>query len=227
MIAGYKTYVALLGNLAENKEIISSGMRQEIKRAGLAIKHAQAGKAVAVISSGDAGSYGMAGLILELLSEKQLAQIKVEIIPGVPALASCASLLGAPLMHDFAAISLSDLLTDKRLIMQRVEAAAKADFAIVLYNPKAKKRRAPLDEAWKILMKYKSPQTPVGIVRNAYRQGQEVVITRLENLPGMEMIDMVTTIIIGNQKTYVKGKYLITPRGYEKNYSYTPRRDKL
>ena len=212
VIAGYKTYIELLGNLSKGRELISTGMTQEVERARQAIDKAKEGYRVCLVSSGDPGVYGMAGLVLELLKEDE--RIKVEIIPGVMASSAGAAILGAPLMHDFAVISLSDLLTDLGLIEQRVEAAAKADFVIALYNPKGKKRREPLQRAWEILMRCKSPKTAVGIVRNCERAGQEVKITTLKAMPSFKNIDMVTTIIVGNSQTYVKGKYLITPRGY-------------
>lgn len=214
VIVGYKTYIALLGNLTEGKEVISSGMTEEIKRAQAAIIKVKEGKRVCVISSGDSGVYGMAGLVLELLDKKEIDTLKIEVVPGVPSAAASASLLGAPLMHDFACISLSDLLTDKKLIKKRLESAAKGDFAIVLYNPKSKKRVDLLNDAWRILMKYRSPNTPAGIVRNAYRQSQQVEIVKLKNMLSSKLIDMRTTIIVGNSKTYLKGKYMITPRGY-------------
>ncbi|MBU2599620.1 precorrin-3B C(17)-methyltransferase [bacterium] len=214
VIVGYKTYVSLLKELVNNKEIISSGMTEEIKRAKKAINKALEGKRVCVISSGDAGIYGMAGLILELLSEEEIGRLEIEIIPGISAASGCAGLLGAPLMHDFAVISLSDLLTDMALIEQRIELTAQADFVIVLYNPKSKKRIEPLKSAWNILMRHRNPQTPVGIVRNAYRENQEIEITTLKEMLSSEKVDMLTTIIIGNSKTYVKGKFMITPRGY-------------
>jgi precorrin-3B C17-methyltransferase len=214
VVVGYKTYIKLLGELAEGKDVISSGMTEEVKRAKLAIKKAEEGKKVCLISSGDPGIYGMAGLVLGLLSDDNRT-VRVEIIPAISAVSACASLLGAPLMHDFAVISLSDVLTDTKLIEKRVELAARADFVIVFYNPRSKKRVAPLRSAWKILMKYKSPETPVGIVRNAYRSGEEAAITDLKNMLRSGKIDMFTTIIVGNGKTYVKGKYMITPRGYK------------
>jgi precorrin-3B C17-methyltransferase len=215
VVVGYKTYIKLLGSLIDGKEVISSDMTEEIKRAKFAIKKALDGRNVCLISSGDPGIYGMVGIVLELLSEESLKKLKIQIIPAISAASACASLLGAPLMHDFAAISLSDLLTDKRLIEKRIESAAKADFVIVFYNPKSKKRIEPLKAAWQILMRYKSPQTPVGIVRNAYRKNEEVEITELKNMLRLKIIDMFTTIIVGSSKTYVKGKYMITPRGYE------------
>lgn len=214
MIVGYKTYINLLGNLADNKEIISSGMTEEIKRAKHAIEEAKRGKKVCIISSGDSGIYGMAGLVLELLKRSDLNGLKIEIIPGIMAATASAALLGAPLMHDFAIISLSDILTGLDLIKRRIELAAKADFVIVFYNPKSTQRIAPFKKACGILLKYKSPSTPVGIVQNAFRDNQNVRVTTLGNLPSFKKINMVTTIIIGNSRTYVKDKYMITPRGY-------------
>lgn len=214
VIAGYRTYIGLLGNLVSGKEIISSGMTQEIKRAKLAIKKVEEGKRVALISSGDPGIYGMAGLVLELLDGKQKDNFKIEIIPAVTAATSCASLLGAPLMHDFTVISLSDILTDIGLIKRRVAMAALGDFVVVFYNPQSKKRTRPLKEAWEILMKHKLPDTPVGIVRNAARTGEEVTITTLKDMFSVKNIDMATTVIVGNSSTYTKGGYMITPRGY-------------
>ena len=212
VIAGYKTYIALLGNLSKGKELISTGMTHEVERARQAIDKAKEGCRVCLVSSGDPGVYGMAGLVLELLKEDE--RVEVEIIPGVMASSASAAILGAPLTHDFAVISLSDLLTDLSLIEQRVEAAAKADFVIALYNPKGKKRAKPLQRAWQILMRCKSPKTPVGIVRNCERAGQKVKITTLEAMLSFENIDMVTTIIVGNSQTFVKDKHMITPRGY-------------
>lgn len=211
---GYKTYLKLLGNLISGKEIISLGMRQEIRRARLSIQKAMAGKSVCLISSGDPGVYGMAGLVLELLSPQAASLIKIEILPGIIAATSCAALLGAPLMHDFAVISLSDLLTDRKLIKKRIKLALQGDFVIVFYNPRSKKRTAPLNDAWGILLKYRSPKTPVGIVKNAYRDGQEVTISELGKI-NLHKIDMLTTIIVGNSKTYSKQNYMITPRGYK------------
>lgn len=212
MIVGYKSYIELLGGLVLGKEVISSGMTQEIERARFAIEKVWQDKQVALISSGDSGVYGMAGLVLELLGEKD--KIKIEIIPAITAATSCAALLGAPLMNDFAVISLSDILTDLSLIKQRITQAARGDFVIVFYNPQSKKRKHPLKAAWEILMKHKLPQTPVGIVRNAARKGEEAVITTLKDMLAEKNIDMVTTIIVGNSKTYTKGNYMITPRGY-------------
>jgi precorrin-3B C17-methyltransferase len=215
VVIGYKTYVRLLGNLVRGKEVISSGMTEETERVKCAIENARRGKRVSLISSGDPGVYGMAGLALELLDKRDLNRIEIEIIPGIISANACASLLGAPLMHDFAVVSLSDLLTDLELIKRRIELAAKGDFVIVLYNPKSARRVIPFKEACDILLKYKSLHTPVGIVRNAYRDNQEVIITNLKKLISFKKVNMVTTIIVGNSKTYLKGKFMITPRGYD------------
>lgn len=215
VIVGYRTYVKLLKDWVADKEIISSGMTQERRRARQAINKSLEGKNVCVISSGDPGIYGMAGVILELLRKEEEKQISIEVIPGITAASSCASLLGAPLMNDFAVISLSDLLTNRKLIEERVALACKGDFVIVFYNPKSTKRVKPLERAWQILMRHKSPQTPVGVVRNAQREKEEVIITSLKDMLSLKQIDMGTTIIVGNSKTYVRGKYMITPRGYE------------
>jgi precorrin-3B C17-methyltransferase len=221
VIVGYKAYLKLLdtdsaGGLLAGKEIISSGMTQELTRAGRAIEKALAGNDVCLVSSGDPGIYGMAGVILELLEEKGAAEIPIEVVPGVTAASSCASLLGAPLMNDFAVISLSDLLTDAKVIEKRIRSACQGDFVIVFYNPKSKKRIRPLERAWEILLKYRSPQTPVGIVRNARRADEEVILIPLREMLTVKQIDMGATVIVGNSKTFIKGRYMITPRGYER-----------
>jgi precorrin-3B C17-methyltransferase len=215
VIVGYKAYLQLLDGLVAGKEIISSGMTKEVQRAEKAIEKVLAGIDVCLISSGDPGIYGMAGLILELLKKEEVGKIPIEIIPGVTAASSCASLLGAPLMNDFAVISLSDLLTDQKIIEKRIRTACQGDFVIVFYNPKSKKRIKPLNKAWQILMRYRSPRTPVGIVRNARRANEEVIITSLKEMLTAKRIDMGATIIIGNSKTFTKGRYMVTPRGYE------------
>lgn len=205
----------MLNGLVSGKKVISSGMTREVERAAYAIRSALAGKRVCVISSGDPGVYGMAGLIFELLDKEKASALKIRVIPGISSALSCASILGAPLMNDFAVISLSDLLTGREIIEKRVKYAAEGDFVIVFYNPRSKKRVAPLKNAWKILLKYKPPLTPVAIIKNAYRKGEEVTLTRLGETVDFDKIDMLTTIIIGNSKTYFKGKYMITPRGYK------------
>lgn len=219
-IVGYTRYVELISSLTEGKEIYSTAMTGEVARCEKAIELCAEGRTTAIVSSGDAGIYGMAGLVLEILTSKKSAyslnDIAVEVIPGVPAFVSAASILGAPLMHDFASISLSDILTPWDVIEKRVRAAAAADFVIALYNPRSSKRKEGLVKAVKEMLEVKSPSTPVGIVRNASREGEEVRITTLGQIHEFyEQIDMLTIIIIGNKSTSQKEGLLITPRGYK------------
>lgn len=213
VVIGYKTYIDLVKDLLEGKEVIDSGMRKEVERCNLTVDNALNGKKVCIISSGDAGVYGMAGIMLEVKNERN-ADVEIEIIPGITAANAAASSLGAPMMHDYAVISLSDLLTDWELIKKRIECAAMGDFVISLYNPRSKGRVHQIEEAREIMLKYKDPSTPVGIVKNAKRKGETVVITDLENMLN-NPIDMLTIVIIGNAKTYVKNGKMITPRGYK------------
>lgn len=215
VLAGYSTYIKLLGNMSAGKEIIFSGMTQEIERARRAIEKALEAKNVCIISSGDPGVYGMAGIILELLRSVDAKTIDIEIIPGIMSATACAALLGAPLMNDFAVISLSDLLTEWKEIKYRLESSLKSGFVIALYNPKSNTRTKPLSRAWDIIKRYRSLETPVGVVKNAYRNGQAVKIMFLKDASGLKDIDMTTTIIVGNSKTYIKNGYMITPRGYK------------
>lgn len=190
-------------------------MTQEVERVQIALDKAHQGSSVALISSGDPGVYGMAGLALEMLEKGQSPD--VEIIPGVTAACACAALLGAPLMHDYVTISLSDRLTDLALIMKRIKLAVEGDFVIVLYNPRAKKRTKPFAQACQILTRHKSLNTPVGIVKAAFRQSQRVSIISLGELSASAQdIDMTTTIFIGNSTTVVENGKMITPRGYKK-----------
>lgn len=215
VIVGYKTYLSLISDLIETKEIISSGMTQEIDRCNKALEFAIQGKIVAIISSGDPGIYGMTGPILEILNELNPSiRPEIEIIPGISALNLCSAKLGAPIMHDFASISLSDRLTPLELIEKRLESASRMDFVIILYNPKSKGRPDHINMARDIILKFRSPNTPVGIVKNAMRYNENVIITNLENILNYD-IDMQTTIIIGNSKTFVFDRYMVTPRGYE------------
>ena len=209
VIVGYTPYIEYLGNLMEGKEIFSTGMKGEIERCKVAIEKVRQGKTTAIISTGDAGLYGMAGPILELKEE-----IEVEIIPGVTAAFSAASELGSPIMHDFASISLSDLLTPWKVIRNRLEKAAEGDFVITIYNPRSKGRKEHLKKAVDIMLKYKSGETPVGIVKNSGRSNRSIVLTTLANIDD-ERIDMLSVLIIGNSNTYIKDDYMITPRGYD------------
>ncbi|MFC0270558.1 precorrin-3B C(17)-methyltransferase [Metabacillus herbersteinensis] len=221
MVIGYKTYVELIEGLLTNQQIISTGMTEEVGRAQEAVKQAELGKKVAVISSGDAGVYGMVGLVYEVLVEKKWSRetgVEVEIIPGISAINSCASLLGAPVMHDACTISLSDHLTPWTLIEKRIEAAAQADFVIALYNPKSGRRTRQIAEAQRILLNHRSPDTPVGLVKSAYRDRQHVVMTNLKDMLEYD-IGMLTTVMIGNSSTFMYDGLMITPRGYQRKYT--------
>lgn len=221
VVVGYKTYIKLVESIIDGKEIIDNGMMQEVERCKLAVKAAAEGKETVVISSGDSGIYGMAGLVLELVL--QLPEDERPewggVVAGISAVQASAAILGAPLMHDFAVISLSDLMTPWELIKKRAEAAASTDFVIALYNPKSHKRVNHIEEIREIVMKYRGSQTPVGIVSSASRDAEEKVISDLENFT-KEDIHMFSLVIIGNSNTYVKDGYMLTPRGYENKYGY-------
>jgi cobalt-factor III methyltransferase len=221
IIIGYNTYVDLIAGLLSDQQIVRTGMTEEVSRAQEAVRQAKLGKKVAVISSGDAGVYGMAGLVYEVLMEQGWTQaegVEVEVIPGISAVHSAGSLLGAPIMHDSCTISLSDHLTPWELIAKRVEAAAMADFVIALYNPRSGRRTRQIVETQRILLQYRSPQTPVGIVKSAYRDRQHVVVTSLADMLNHD-IGMLTTIIIGNSATKLYDGLMITPRGYQRKYT--------
>lgn len=192
-------------------------MTEEISRCKKALELAGNGETVVVVSSGDPGIYGMAGLILEL---NQKEPVDVDIIPGVSAANAAASLLGAPLSHDFAVISLSDLLTPWEVIEKRIKCAAEGDFVIAIYNPKSKKRVDQIIKTRDIVKEYRLGTTPVGIVTNAYRDKQSIVISSLDNFTDEE-INMLSIIIIGNSQTVLHKNKLITPRGYQSKYSET------
>ncbi|MCL4368670.1 MAG: precorrin-3B C(17)-methyltransferase [Actinobacteria bacterium] len=224
VIIGYRTYLDQIRELLDGKDVRASGMRQEVERARLAVKLANSHRKVAVVCSGDSGIYGMAGLIFEVLRAEGWPRpggIEVEVVPGIPALSACASLLGAPLTHDFAVISLSDLLTPWDVIARRLELAARADFVIVFYNPKSKRRTEQLATARQIVLGFRAPRTPVGIVRNAYREGQSVVVTDLDHMLEHE-VDMFCTVIIGNSTSFPLDGLMITPRGYSGKYDLSP-----
>lgn len=255
VVVGYTTYIRLIADLLEGKEVVQTGMTEEIHRAAAAVDRAEAGSRVAVVSSGDAGIYGMAGLVFELLlargwrsaSQAEAApapaavapaaaaparavhlfrrppngELEVEVVPGVSALNAAAALAGAPLMNDFAAVSLSDHLTPWDVIARRLEAAAAGDFVIVLYNPASGRRTWQLAAACEILRRHRSADTPVAVVKSAFRERQRVEITDLARLPDLE-IGMLTTIIIGNSATRTVGDLLVTPRGYDRKYSLLP-----
>lgn len=208
-IVGYTPYIDYLGEMTEGKEIFSTGMKSEIERCEMAIDLVRQGKNTAIISTGDAGLYGMAGPIFERCEDEE-----VEVVPGVSANFAAAAHLGAPIMHDFVCISLSDLLTPWEVILKRVKAACDGDFVICIYNPRSKGRKDHLKTVTDLMLEQKSPDTPVGIVKNAGRPETRVITTTLGSIP-YEEVDMLSCLIIGNSKTYFRGGHMITPRGYE------------
>jgi precorrin-3B C17-methyltransferase len=219
LIVGYTGYINLLPpDLTEGREVMATGMRHELDRARMAVTACREGKNVVVVSSGDAGVYGMAGLILEYLEKTGLLDtVPCTIVPGIPALCAAAALLGAPLMHDFASISLSDLLTPWELILKRIEAAAGADFIIALYNPKSKRRTDQLESALKIIARHQGDEVVIGSVRKAFREGQTLWTGMLKNFD-VQTVDMTTIVLVGNSQTRIAGEKMITPRGYFDKY---------
>lgn len=209
-VVGYTAYVALVRPHFPDKRYLQTGMRGEEDRCALAVREAAAGHEVCVVCSGDAGVYGLAGLTLALAQE---AGMPVRIIPGVTAAGSGAALLGAPLVHDFACVSLSDLLTPWETIEKRLDAAAMADFVICLYNPMSRKRRDHLFRACDIVLRHRPAETPCGIAQRIGRTGEAACVLSLGRLRDAE-VDMFTTAFIGNSQTRVAGGKLITPRGY-------------
>ncbi len=227
VVAGYTTYIQLIEPLIQGKKIVQTGMKKEVERVEAAIETALNGESCAIVSSGDPGIYAMAGLAFEICRKRNIpifprgansnGGLQIEVVPGIPALAAGASLLGAPLTHDFAAISLSDLLTPWDLIEKRIEAAAMADFVIVIYNPRSKKRSGHLETAQQIILRHRCPETPVGIVTGAMRDNQRIQLTTLGKLHTAE-VDMQTTVFIGSTSTFFYGNFMITPRGYAEKY---------
>lgn len=221
-IVGYDTYVSLVEDLIVGKEVYRYAMTQEVERANQAISFAEGGKIVSLVSSGDPGIYGMIGLVYEILAEKGWNRengMYVECVPGVSSLNSCAALIGSPLMTDFAVVSMSDLLVPWNIITKRVEAAALGDYVTVIYNPSSKKRIHQLRDARDIFLRYRRPDTPVAIVKGAYRETQAVVTTTLEKmLEHQGMLGMITTVIVGNSSTFNYNGMIINPRGYRAKY---------
>lgn len=212
IVVGYKTYTHLVKELVGDKPVIKTGMCKEIERCQAALDLANSGKTVALISSGDAGIYGMAGLILEMITRHGWS-VEVKLIPGMTASIAAASALGAPLMHDFCHISLSDLLTPWPVIEKRIVAAAQADFVVCFYNPRSRGREGHLKRAFELMLPYKAADTPVGIVKEAGRRKEQKWLTTLESMD-YDLVDMRTMVIVGNQSTYVDQGMMITPRGY-------------
>ncbi len=236
-IIGYVTYIKLVADLIGGKEVIRKSMTEELDRAIEALERAREGKKVALVSSGDAGVYGMAGPTFEVLFQagwtppevteeeaedgsirRMVADgIEVEIIPGASAINACAALVGAPLTHDFCAISLSDLLTPWPTIARRLDAAAAADFVVALYNPKSGRRTQQIVQAQRLFLRHRDPATPVAIVKSGYRRRQNIVHTTLADMTDCD-IGMLSTVLIGNSNTFVRHGLMVTPRGYANKY---------
>ena len=212
LIVGYTAYIDLVRADFPQKETLSTGMRREVDRCRAAVEAARTGKDVAVVCSGDSGVYGMAGLIYEVAQE--YPPIHIEVVPGITAACGGGALLGAPLTHDFAVVSVSDLLTPWEKIERRLEAAAAADFVLCLYNPRSHSRKDYLQRACDILLRHKSPDTVCGYVQHIGRPGQRAVTTTLGQLRDNEEVDMFTTVFVGNEQTTLIGGKMVTPRGY-------------
>ena len=208
IVVGYTKYIDMVSELVDGKEVFKTGMRGEVERCKKALELSK-DKNVALISTGDSGIYGMAGLILELREDEN-----VEVIPGLTASSAAGSVVGAPLMHDNCNISLSDLMTPYEDIKKRVKLAAEGDFIISLYNPKSKGRPEYLKECLDIIKNYRNGNTPIAVVRNALRDDMSYTITTLEKFD-VEIVDMMSIVIVGNSKSYIKDGKFITPRGYK------------
>ncbi|TVT76936.1 MAG: precorrin-3B C(17)-methyltransferase [Denitromonas halophila] len=222
-IIGYVTYIRLVADLIEGKEVVKKSMTEELDRAIEALARARAGKKVALISSGDAGVYGMAGPTYEVLFEAGWTpgfDIEVEIVPGASALNTCAALVGAPLTHDFCAISLSDLLTPWPVIARRLDAVAASDFVVALYNPKSGRRTQQIVEAQRLFLRHRRADTPVAIVKSAYRPKQRIEMSTLAAMCEAD-IGMLSTVLIGNSATFIRDGLMVTPRGYANKYDVT------
>lgn len=219
-VIGYATYIRLVEDLLAGKEVVKKGMTEELDRAMEALDRARQGKKVALISSGDAGVYGMAGPTFEVLFQAGWtpdSEIEVEVVPGASALNTCAALVGAPLTHDFCAISLSDLLTPWPTIARRLDAVAYADFVVALYNPKSGRRTRQIQEAQRIFLRHRDPDTPVAIVKSAFRPKQRIEFTTLAQMAEAD-IGMLSTVLIGNSNTFIRDGLMVTPRGYANKY---------
>jgi precorrin-3B C17-methyltransferase len=214
VVIGYDGYFTGVADLVAGKECLALPLTQETGRARLAVERLRRGQAVCVISSGDPGVYAMASLVLECVAAEDAALLeRVAIVPGVSAVNAAAALLGAPLGHDFAVVSLSDLLTPWPTIERRLTAAAEADFVLALLNPKSQRRDWQYRRAAEVLARNRPAETPVGVVRNAFRPGQAVEITAVGRM-AEAAVDMFTTVVVGNSQTRRFGTTIITPRGY-------------
>ena len=226
-IVGYTTYVELLPDEVTEaaEDIYNTPMCGEVSRTEEAIDRALAGNDVAIIGSGDPNVYALAGLALEIIESKgaTASMLDFDVVPGVPAAQSCAARVGAPLVNDTVSISLSDHLTDMPTIESRLHAAAKEGFTISIYNPWSRKRRDNYEKCCEILLEHRDPETPVGVVHAAGREDEQVEIVELADLPELgetDLVDMTTTLLVGNEDTYVWDDRMVTPRGYETKYDY-------
>jgi precorrin-3B C17-methyltransferase len=220
VVVGYRGYLGLIADLLAGKEVVAMGMTEELERVAAAYERAGQGRSVALISSGDVGIYGMAGPAYEWLLAVGWRAGRgpaVEVVPGITALSACAALVGAPLSHDFCAVSLSDLLTPWPVIARRLDAAARADFVLALYNPKSRRRQGQIVAAQRILLRHRDPLTPVAIVESAYRAGQAVRHVPLAEMAASEM-GMLATVLVGNSQTRWRDGLMVTPRGYAEKY---------
>lgn len=212
VLCGYTVYLDLIRGEFPDKEYFSTPMTQEIERCRAALERARSGRTTALVCSGDAGVYGMAGPVLELAP--QFPEVEIQVVPGVTAALAGAAVLGAPLMHDFAVLSLSDLLTPWEVIRRRLELAAQGDFVLCLYNPSSRRRRDHLRMACDIVLAHRGPETVCGWVRNAGRAQEEHQVLTLGELQEAQ-VDMFTTVFIGSAATHRIGDRMVTPRGYE------------
>jgi cobalt-factor III methyltransferase len=216
VVVGYKPYLKLVEHLLAGVPVEGSGMRQEVERCRRALELSREGRRVAVVSSGDAGVYGMAGLLMELDPTAD-----IEVVPGITACQAAAARLGAPLMNDFAVLSLSDLLTPRAEVLRRVRAVAASDLVTCLYNPTSRRRRPLFEDAVGLFLGYRPGDTPVGWVKNAYRAGEEIHLTDLSALAG-EPVDMWSVVVVGGSRTEVLGGRLVSRRGYREKYGIDP-----
>lgn len=212
VLVGYTTYIDLVRDRYPEKEIIATPMTTEVERCKTCRDLARTGKTAAMVCGGDAGVYGMAGLVHQVC--RDCPEVEIRVIPGVTAATAGAALLGAPLIHDFAAVSLSDALTPWETIARRLELAAEGDFVLCLYNPASRRRPDTLRRAAELLLRHRSPDTPCGLARNTGRPGEESWLCTLGEL-GEQRADMFTTVFVGSSRTQVLNGRLVTPRGYE------------
>jgi precorrin-3B C17-methyltransferase len=217
-VIGNGTYLDQIAIVIKGAKVIRSGMGGEVERAKKAVELSR-DHVVSIVSGGDANVYGMAGLVLEVAQKE--GDIDIEIIPGVTAVSAAASLLGAPIVNDFAVISLSDLLTPMDVIEKRFNSTAEADFVIAIYNPKSRSRKENFGRAIEIIKKYRNNDTPVGVVKNATREGEAVIVTTLGKIMEYnDIIDMNTLVLIGNRESRLWNNRIITSRGYQRKYEY-------